>query len=446
VSGSVQRTRTIRVDALARVEGEGALSVHVKDGKVTELSFRIFEPPRYFEALLRGRPYSDVPDIASRICGICPIAYNLGASLALEDAFGAVVDGPLRALRRLSYCGEWIQSHVLHTHMLHAPDFLGYQDAFEMAKHHPGVVEAALGIKKLGNAVMEAVGGRSVHPVNLRVGGFYKVPARAAIRALAAPLKHALDGAIETTRFFSTFDFPDYEDDYVFVALHDPAEYAIDRGRIVSNHGLSIETSDFEEHFGEEHVAHSTALQGFMKPVDRPYLLGPLARYALNYEQLSPLAKQLAAEAGLGTVVRNPFKSILIRAIETAYALEEALRIVQAYEEPDLPSVPLNVRAGRGFGVTEAPRGLCYHRYDVDAEGRIESANIVPPTSQNQKQIERDLWGVVSANLSLADDDLKWRCEQTIRNYDPCISCAAHALRFTIVREPNDTLEVPQCP
>ncbi len=435
MTGKQRRTRTIRVDALARVEGEGALNIQIKDGTVTELSFRIFEPPRYFEALLRGRPYDDVPDIASRICGICPIAYNLGASLALEDAFGAAVDGELRALRRLAYCGEWVQSHVLHTHMLHAPDFLGYQDAFEMAKHHPGIVEAALGVKKIGNAIMEAVGGRSVHPVNLRVGGFYKVPPRSAIRALAEPLRRALDGALATTRFFSRFEFPDYEDDYLFFALHDPHEYAIDRGQIVSNHGAAIATRDFENYFGEEHVAHSTALQGFIKGEDRPYLLGPLARYALNYEQLSPLAKQLASEAGLGSVVRNPFKSLLVRAIETAYALEEALRIVDAYEEPAAPAIPLNVRAGRGFGITEAPRGLCYHRYDVDAEGRIASATIVPPTSQNQKQIERDLRGVVAANLALPDEDLKWRCEQTIRNYDPCISCAAHALRFTCVRE-----------
>jgi coenzyme F420-reducing hydrogenase alpha subunit len=435
VSDKKRKTRKIRVDALARVEGEGSLNVHIKGGKVTELTFRIFEPPRYFEALLRGRPYSDVPDIVSRICGICPIAYNLGASLALEDAFGVSVEGPLRDLRRLAYCGEWVQSHVLHTHMLHAPDFLGYQDAFEMAQEHPGIVEAALGVKKTGNELMEAVGGRSVHPVNLRVGGFFKVPARATIRALAEPLKRALDGALETTRFFSRFEFPDYEDDYVFVALHDPGEYAIDRGQIVSNQGFAIATREFEEHFGEEHVAHSTALHGFMKGQDRPYLLGPLARYALNYEQLSPLAKQLAAEAGLGSVVRNPYKSLLVRAIETAYALEEALRIVEGYEEPDAPALAFDVRASRGFGVTEAPRGLCYHRYDVDGEGRIEDATIVPPTSQNQKQIERDLWAIVSANLNLGDEDLKWRCEQTIRNYDPCISCASHALRLQIVRE-----------
>jgi coenzyme F420-reducing hydrogenase alpha subunit len=273
-----------------------------------------------------------------------------------------------------------------------------------------------------------------VHPVNTRVGGFYKAPSKAAIRALAEPLAGALEGALAALRFFSTFTYPDYEDDYVFVALHDPAEYAIDRGRIVSNHGLDIAVGEFEAHFGEEQVAHSTALHGVMKGTNRPYLLGPLARYALNYEQLSPMAKALAAEVGLGRIVCNPFKSLLVRALETAYALEEALRLVEAYEEPDPPAATLPLRAGRGRGATEAPRGLCYHRYDLDGEGRILSANIVPPTSQNQKQIEHDLWGVVAANLTLPDEELRWRCEQSIRNYDPCISCSAHALRLTIER------------
>jgi coenzyme F420-reducing hydrogenase alpha subunit len=434
MNGNDLRNRTIRVNALARVEGEGAMHVRIKGGKVEDLSFRIFEPPRFFEALLRGRPYGDVPDIVSRICGICPIAYILGASLALEDALGASVGAPIRALRRLIYCGEWVQSHVLHTNLLHAPDFLGYQDSFEMAKDHPGVVESALQVKKTGNLLMETIGGRAVHPVNTRVGGFFKAPSRAAIGALAAPLRGALQGAIESFLFFKEFEFPQYEDDYVFVALHHPSEYAIDRGRIISNTGLDLDVADFETYFGEEHVAHSTALQGVMKGAQRPYLLGPLARYALNYEQLSPLVKGLADQAGLGTVVRNPFKSILVRSLEVVYALEEALRLVDAYVEPDPPSVALKPRAGRGCGVTEAPRGLCYHRYELDAEGRIRSANIMPPTSQNQKQIERDLLGIVSANVTLPDEDLRWRCEQTIRNYDPCISCATHFLRLTIER------------
>ncbi len=434
MNGNDLRNRTIRVNALARVEGEGAMHVRIKGGKVEDVAFRIFEPPRFFEALLRGRPYTDAPDITSRICGICPIAYILGASLAMEDALGAHVEGPIRDLRRLVYCGEWVQSHVLHTNLLHAPDFLGYQDSFEMAKDHPGVVESALQVKKVGNLLMETIGGRAVHPVNTRVGGFYKAPSAEAIAALAPPLRLALQGAIDSVLLFAGFTFPQYEDDYVFVALHHPSEYAIDRGRIVSNTGLDLDVAEFEDHFGEEHVAHSTALHGVMKGAQKPFLLGPLARYALNYEQLSPLVKSLAEGAGLGPVVRNPFKSILVRALEVVYALEEALRLVDRYVVPNPPAVALEPRAGRGCGATEAPRGLCYHRYELDAEGRILTANIMPPTSQNQKQIERDLLGVVSDNLTLPDEDLRWRCEQTIRNYDPCISCATHFLKLDIER------------
>lgn len=428
-------TRTIKVDALARVEGEGALTVRVKDGVVRDVRFRIFEPPRFFEALLRGRPYSDAPDITSRICGICPVAYIMGSSQAMEEALGVEPSDAIRRTRRLMYCGEWIESHVLHAYLLHAPDFLGMEDALQIAKVHPDIVERALRLKKLGNRILEVIGGRAVHPVNTRVGGFYKAPRRAEVRDLMEPLKHAVDDSLATVRLFAGLDFPDFEYDYTFVALHHDEDYAIERGRLVSNRGLDIPVSAFEEHFDEEHVRHSNALHGVAKDGSGPYMVGPLARYALNHAQLSPLAKQAAAEAGLGTVVRNPFKSIVVRAVETLYACEEALLLAQAYEEPDPPSAPVEIRAGRGHGCTEAPRGICWHRYDLDTDGRIATARIVPPTAQNQKQIERDLWGVVQANLHLPDEALKWRCEQTIRNYDPCISCATHFLTLTVERE-----------
>lgn len=429
--------RVIKVDALARVEGEGALYVRVKDQTVQDIKFRIFEPPRFFEALLRGRMYTDAPDITARICGICPVAYLLGASHAMENALGAdITDGPLRDLRRLMYCGEWIESHVLHTYLLHAPDFLGYEDSLQLAKDHPGVVERALRLKKLGNQILEVIGGRAVHPTNTRVGGFYKAPAEAGIRGLIEPLKQAIEESVTTIRLFADFSFPDYEADYTFVALHDPERYAIERGRIRSSRGLDIDLPQFFDHFEEEHVAHSNALHGVAKGPHGPaYMVGPLARYALNYDQLSPLCRQLAAEAGLGPVERNPFKSLIVRAVEVLYACEEALRIAEAYRVPAEPCVPLTPKAGIGFGCTEAPRGLCFHSYELDAEGRIVSARIVPPTAQNQKQIEADLLGVVQANLNLPDDQLKWRCEQTIRNYDPCISCATHFLKLTVDRE-----------
>ncbi len=428
------RTRSIKVDILSRVEGEGALDVRIRDGVVTDLKFRIYEPPRFFEAFLRGRMYSDVPDITARICGICPIAYMMSSSQALEQAFGVEVSGPLRDLRRLIYTGEWIESHVLHAAMLHAPDFLGMADAFELAKTHPDVVNTALSLKKLGNHILEVVGGRAIHPVNLKVGGFYRAPKKAEIRALIGPLRKAVTQSMELGRVFATFDFPDYEADYTFVSLRHPDEYAIHEGRIVSNRRLDIPVDDFLGHFQEEHVRHSTALHGLTRKGE-PYMVGPMARYANNYDQLSDLAKQLSVELGLDAVCRNPFKSILVRMVETAYVCEEALRICEAYEEPERSSVPFAVTAGVGHGATEAPRGICYHRYRVDDDGRIVDARIIPPTSQNQPQIEADLRGVVQANLQLSNDDLQWRCEQTIRNYDPCISCSTHFLKLNVVRE-----------
>ncbi|MCB2101726.1 MAG: Ni/Fe hydrogenase subunit alpha [Rhodobacterales bacterium] len=426
-------TRTVAVDALARVEGEGALYVRVRDGEVEDIKFRIFEPPRFFEAFLQGRRYMEAPDITARICGICPIAYMMGASQAMEDALGLKVTGPLRDLRRVVYCGEWIESHVLHAAMLHAPDFLGLQDSLLLAKQNPALVEKALKLKKLGNEILETIGGRAVHPVNLRVGGFHGMPRKKAVRALADRLEWGVEASRDLAKAFSAFDYPDFDQDTISVSMRHPDEYAICEGRIVSDQGLDIAVADFLTHFEEEHVAHSNALQGHMKGVG-PYLVGPIARYNNNFKQLSRLAKATAKECGLGPKVTNPFKSILVRMIETLYACEESLRLVKDYEEPDASCLVAKDRAGVGHGCTEAPRGICYHRYALDGEGRITKATIIPPTAQNQKQIEADLLGVVKKNLDLSDEDLKWRCEQTIRNYDPCISCATHFLDLRVER------------
>jgi coenzyme F420-reducing hydrogenase alpha subunit len=430
---SKTKTRTIKVDALARVEGEGALYVRVKDGSIKDLKFRIFEPPRFFEALLQGRSFWDAPDITARICGICPIAYIMSASQAMEEALGVRITEPLRDLRRLIYCGEWIESHVLHVYMLHAPDFLGYQDSIQLSRDHPGVVEKALQLKKLGNQILEVIGGRAVHPVNLKVGGFYRAPAKSQVRKLIEPLKWAIDASLDTVQLCAGFDYPDYHYDYTCVSLHHPQEYPITEGRIVSNRGLDIPVSEFLDHVSEEHVAHSNALRGRLNGVDS-YLVGPIARYNNNYSRLSPLARQAASEAGLSPVCDNPFQSILVRAVEVLYACEEALRLVEKYQEPDASCIDVEPGSGEGQGCTEAPRGICYHRYKLNDEGRILDARIIPPTSQNQRQIERDLWGVVEANLELPKDELTWRCEQTIRNYDPCISCATHFLKLSIDR------------
>ena len=426
-------TKTIRVDYLARVEGEGALELEIGDGTVTSAMLKIFEPPRFFEALLRGRGYQEIPDIVARICGICPIAYQMSAVHAIENAFGTKVDGQLRALRRLIYCGEWIESHALHVLMLHAPDFLGYPDAIAMAKDHGEAVRSGLALKKAGNQIMRMLGGREIHPVNVRAGGFYRAPERRELASLVEPLERAHEIAIGLVRFVATFPFPDFERDVEFVALRHPDEYPLNEGRLVSSRGIDIDIADYEDIFEERQVAHSTALQAMVK-ARGAYLVGPLARYALNFDRLPAGVQALAREAGLGPVCRNPFRSIIVRALEIVYACEEALGLIAAYEPPEIAYVPLEPRAGTGFGCTEAPRGICWHRYDFSADGSIDKVRIVPPTSQNQPSIEADLKDMASAILDQTDDFIRHRCEQTIRNYDPCISCATHFLNLTIRR------------
>ena len=426
-------TRTIAVDLLARVEGEGALDLTISDGRVASAALRIFEPPRFFEALLRGRGYMETPDLVARICGICPIAYQMSAVQAIENAFGVTVDGQLRALRRLIYCSEWIESHALHVVMLHAPDFLGFPDAIRMAERHGDRVRDALTLKKAGNELMRALGGREIHPVNVRPGGFYRVPGRAELASLADNLKRARDIAVDLVRWVATFPFPAFERDYEFVALRHSSEYPISEGRLVSNRGLDIAIADYESEFEERQVAHSTALHSLIKRRGA-YVVGPLARFALNFDRLSAPVQALAREAGLGAVCNNPFRSIVVRAIEIVYACEEALRLIAGYEPPAAAAVPIAPRAGVGFGCTEAPRGICWHRYDFAADGSIGKARIVPPTSQNQPSIEADLAAMAATVLDQPDDVIRDRCERSIRNYDPCISCSAHFLKLSVNR------------
>jgi coenzyme F420-reducing hydrogenase alpha subunit len=426
-----KRSRTLRVEVLARVEGEGALDLRLQDGRLTDLKLRIYEPPRFFEGFLRGRRGDEAPDITARICGICPVAYQMSACQALEAAYGVPIDPRVRALRRLLYCGEWIESHALHIYLLHAPDFLGYESGIHMAADHAAAVERGLSLKKTGNRLMAAVGGREIHPINVRVGGFHRAPTRSELLPFASELERARDASLETVRWVAGFTFPDFEQDYEFVALRHPTEYAVLDGRLVSSKGLDIEVQAFEEHVREEHVPHSNALHAVLHGRGS-YHVGPLARYALNHDRLAPLARQAAADAGLGPACRNPFRSIVVRAVELVQACEDALEILASYEPPDPPAAAFVPRAGTGHGCSEAPRGILYHRYRLDARGVIEQARIVPPTSQNQKTIENDLWRLVPLSLELPEPELLRRCEQAIRNYDPCISCATHFLKLAV--------------
>jgi sulfhydrogenase subunit alpha len=428
------KTRTIKVDYLTRLEGEGALYLKIKDKELLDVQLRIFEPPRFFEAFLQGRHFTEAPDITARICGICPVAYQMSAVHSLERACGVEVNDAIKQLRRLLYCAEWIESHTLHIYMLHAPDFLGFPDAMSMAKKHREEVERGLRIKKAGNSLLAAIGGREVHPINVKLGGFYRCPDKGDLLSLVEELKWARDASIKSLEWVSTFHFPDFTIDYEFVSLCHSEEYPMNEGFLGSNRGLKVPTSAFEEEIQEVHMPHSTALHALRKD-GSSYLTGPMARFALNFECLSTKTKELAKEYKVLSPCTNPFRSIQVRCIEVFYALDEAIRIIENYKKPKEHAVEVKPRAGSGSAITEAPRGNLYHRYDIDEKGIIKYAKIVAPTSQNQRRIEEDLRILIKQQIDLGDDELTYNCEQAIRNYDPCISCSTHFLKLHVERE-----------
>lgn len=434
------KSLNFRVPTLTRVEGEGALHVTVEGDNVTDVRLEIYEPPRFFEAFLRGRGFGEPVDITARICGICPVAYQMSASHALERIAGVRVDGQIRDLRRLLYAGEWIESHVLHIGFLHAPDFVGVDSGIDLAGRHPELIAKVLRLKKVGNDIMEVVGGRPIHPVNVRIGGFYRAPDRDAIASLAGPLEWARGAAVELIEWVSGFDFPNIHVDHELVSLRNPTEYPVLDGRIVSDRGLDIGVDEFDSEFAEEHVEHSTALHGRRRG-GGAYLTGPLARWANNRDRVPADVDAIARRLEVPDVERNPFRSIIIRSLEVLIAVVEAQQIVDRYVEPDPAFEIATPQAGVGWGASEAPRGVLVHRYETDSDGTITDARIIPPTAQNQPAIESDVRRVVEQHLrdhpessEEADHELQHRCETAVRNHDPCISCATHFLAVDVQR------------
>src|SRR5579862_383934 len=427
-----------QVHNLTRVEGEGSLHLLVRDGAVAEARLEIFEAPRYFEALVVGRSPDEVLDIVARICGICPVAYQMSAVHAFEDLFGVEVEPATHALRRLLYCGEWIESHALHIYLLHAPDFLGYPSAVDMARDHRELVAGGLRLKQAGNRIVATLGGRAIHPVSVRVGGWSKLPRRADLLALRPALEEALELARATVHTVAELPAPPFEREPRLVALHHPQEYPMNRGRIASSDGLALAPQAWGEAFHEVQVPWSNALQS--RGADGlPYLLGPAARVVLDHEQLHPLAREALAETGaLESIRRNPYRSIVARAVELVHATAEALDIIAAYEPPDAPAVAWESRAGTAAWATEAPRGLLFHRYAVGDDGLVAAATIVPPTAQNQAAIEADVAAFAPRVLDQPMDVATHTLEQLIRSYDPCISCATHFLDLSVERQPQE--------
>jgi len=423
--------KTIEVPALARVEGEGGLYIGLENGKAIEVRLDIYEPPRFFEGFLKDRFLQEVPDITARICGICPVAYQMSAAYALENALGVKIVPQARALRRLMYCGEFIESHALHIYMLQAPDLLGKESALELAATAPEVVKNALRLKKIGNELLKTIGGRSVHPVNVCVGGFYSWPDAKSLKDLLPDFEWGLNAALDTVKLALTLPYPDLEIDYEFVALHHPDEYGVIEGEVWSSNGRKLSIAEYENGYIEEHVKHSNALHSHT--VDHnTYLVGPLARLNLNHKQLMPNAKKALADSGIQLPLKNPYKSLFARAIELVHFYEEAIQLIKEYKPSGPAHVELKLKAGEGAGATEAPRGLLYHRYKIDANGMVQFAKITPPTAQNLPRIEADLFALVPQLISMPEAEATLTAEHLVRSYDPCISCATHFLKLKV--------------
>lgn len=425
-------TRRIEVPVLTRVEGEGALHVRIEGDRITDLRLRIFEPPRFFEKFLQGRTWKEVPDIVARICGICPVAYQMSAAHAIERIFGASITPEIRALRRLYYCGEWIESHALHIHLLAAPDFFGYPDAIAMAKQFPDEVKRGMRLQGLGNDIVKIFGGRPVNPVGVLPGGFYRAPEQWEMADMLKRCKALLPDAEEVVRWTAGITVPDIVRDAPFVSMRHPDEYPMNEGRIVSNTGLDIDAEDYEQHFTEFQVPHSTALHAHLD--GKPYWVGPVPRLNNNLDRLPSATEKLLRETGIRWPSANPYHGMLARAIEVHLALVEAIRILEGYRRPAKGHAEVAPRAGTGAAATEAPRGILWHRYEMDDQGFVVNARIVPPTSQNQAHMEADLRRSVLESLDLTDEALQLRLEAGIRNYDPCISCSTHFLKLTVER------------
>ncbi|MAZ66085.1 MAG: Ni/Fe hydrogenase subunit alpha [Kangiellaceae bacterium] len=424
----------INVPVMVRVEGEGALEFTARDGKVEQLHLKIFEPPRLFEKFLEGQEYSEVSAIAARVCGICPIAYQMTSTIAIEKVF-QVDPGPwVHDMRRVMYAGEWLQSHALHIHLLATPDFLGFDNAINMAEHHPETVKRGMRLQGLGNDLLKLLGGRSVHPIGLRIGGFHRAPAISEINEMVDKLEAALEDCKGLVEWTAQLALPEDEQDFASVAIYHPKEYGINEGRLISDHGLNLTFEDYPAHFREHQVPHSTAYYSLLD--GKSYFLGPLARVNLNFHQLPEEIRELVADCNKKFPSKNMFDNVLARAIECYYSVWESLRILKQYQLPKSPFVEYTPRAGIGHHCTEAPRGMIYHRFEINDDGRVAAATMIPPTSQNQQRIEDNLkTSVERLGLDHEDDELRKHCEMIIRNYDPCISCSTHFLDLKVHRE-----------
>jgi len=416
--------KVIDIDYLARVEGETAIKINIKGKEPQELKLKIFEPPRFFEGFLVGRKYYEVPDIVARICGICPVSHMTTALRAIEKAMGINPSQQTRILRRLMSLSQIVSSHLIHLYMLAVPDYYGYPGAQEMLPDFTEELSRLMRMKKVMNDLTAAVGGRALHPVTSVVNGFTDFPSPQALEKLHQDLEKIEADAVKTVRMVSEFPFPQFFRKAEYVALKEANRYAIMQGNIASSEGLDIPEEEYEEYFEEEEVFYSMAKRAKVK-ARGSLMVGALARLHIKFDQLLPGVKKLAHEVGFRLPDYNPFHNNLAQALEVLYGVQECRRVLENLRlSPEDNSY--RVRAGEGGSFSEAPRGLLYHRYAINARGVVEKANIVTPTVHNFANIEEDMRHLVRQNSDLPEKKIALLCEMLVRAYDPCFSCSVH--------------------
>ncbi len=422
----------INVHQLTRVEGHGNIVLSATDGKIEELRWEVTESPRFFEVMLRGRYYEDAPHIASRICGICSISHSTASIQATEAAFGIQPSEQTLLLRKLLYNAEILESHILHILFLAAPDFLGVGSVFPLVETHKDVVLMALRLKKLAYNLAEALAGRKTHPISCVVGGFAKLPDLGELGAIRRRLEDALVDLDVTVALFKTLSIPDFVRETEYIALKDPEEYAFISGQIASTDAGIVPVDKYLEVTNEFCVPHSTAK--YTRNKRDSYMVGALARYNINHDQLLPRAKKAAGELGLSAPCHNPFMITVAQVVESVHAIEDSIKLIDQILARGLEEEnnQVKVQEGRGIGAVEAPRGILFHDYTYDENGILTEANCIIPTNQNHNNIQKDMEALVPLILGQPEDKIRLTLEMLVRAYDPCVSCSTHLLKVTL--------------
>ncbi len=427
-------TIQLEVHHVTRVEGHGNILIDVAGGELKRCDLEIIETPRFFEAMLRGRPFAEASHITSRICGICSVGHATTSLLATEAALGVVPSEQTQRLRQLNFLGEILDSHILHVYMLVAPDFFGAGSVFPLARSHPELVLRALRMKKLAGDLCAMIGGRHTHPITMEVGGFTHLPTAAELEAMRARLEAARADVDATVELYQSLTLPAFERETEYVALRRPGEYTFIGGTITTTDGFQFPVSDYREVTNEYLSPHSTAKH--TRHHRGAYMVGALARFNVNHDQLHPRAQAAASALGLRPICINPYMNSVAQVVEVVHGVETAIALMDALSKRGLaPEEPpkVEVRAGEGVGACEVPRGTLYHHYRVGDDGRITGANCIIPTGQNLANIEADMRALVPQILNRSQDEIRLGLEMLVRAYDPCISCATHMLEVTFV-------------